>query len=299
VRGLARPVEPSFLPFKADQDFPLPPFPGALNPHWGEVHGYPVLDARAQEGVDVRVRRSAHAAVLVDGEDTLCAPGGAAEGLLHGVTQDAVAEWTVEPPEALGRGGVHGQDEPEVDGVPEPARILPEGLPDGLLVTPQGPVTVADSGQLAPAPVGQSLLAVGDVAHLSADATGVPVVARLDEEQSGPVLVRCVPGAREGSLRIRKGLLPLVGAHDANLGHELLFFADLHGPVPGRPVGEIALRFERRWTEKLGRRRTLSIAPSSSSTRPAGTPFRCWIVWIPAARHSRIASDRVVPPRLA
>jgi hypothetical protein len=84
------------------------------------VDGHPVLEPRAEENVHVRLRRSAHAAVLVDSKDTPCATGSAAEGLLHGVTQDAVAEWTVEPPEALGRGGVHGQDEPEVDGVRRP-----------------------------------------------------------------------------------------------------------------------------------------------------------------------------------
>ena len=157
-------------------------FPDALNPQRGEVDGHPVLEARAEKSVNVRVRGSVYTAVLVDGKDTLHAAGGAAKRLLHGITQDAVAERAIQPAEAVGGGVVHGQDEAEVDGVPEPARVLAESLPDCSLVALHDPVAVADSVELAPASVGQSLLAVGDVAHLSADATGVPVVARLDEE---------------------------------------------------------------------------------------------------------------------
>jgi hypothetical protein len=41
--------------------------------------------------------RSALAAVLMDGEHALSASGGAAEGLLDGVTQNALAEMAAQP----------------------------------------------------------------------------------------------------------------------------------------------------------------------------------------------------------
>jgi hypothetical protein len=84
------------------------------------VDGDPVLEAWAEKSVNVRVRRSVYTAVLVDGKDTLRAAGGAAERLLHGVTQDAVAERAIQPAEALGGGVVQGQDEAEVDGFRSP-----------------------------------------------------------------------------------------------------------------------------------------------------------------------------------
>jgi len=88
------------------------------------VDSHPVLEARAKESVHVRVSGSALAAVLVDGEDALGASRGTAEGLLDGVTQNALPEGAVEPAEAFGRDVVHGQDEAEVGGIPEPAGVL-------------------------------------------------------------------------------------------------------------------------------------------------------------------------------
>ena len=147
ARERVGPVESSFLPLKADQDFPLPAFPDALDSYGREVDGHPILEAWTEKSVHVWVRRPAHAAVLVDGENTLRAAGCSAEGLLHGVTQDAVAERAVKPAEAFGGGVVHRQDEPEVDGASEAARVLPESFPDRQLVAPHGAVTAADSNQ--------------------------------------------------------------------------------------------------------------------------------------------------------
>ena len=187
----------------------------------------------------------------MDGEHALGASGGAAKGLLDGVTQNALAEMPVQLPEALGRGVVHGQDEAEVDGIPEPARVLAEGLSDGGFIAPHGAVALADSVELTPLPVGQPLLAVGDVAHLRAGSTRVSVIASLDEEHVRPPRPSAPrPGLGEVSFRVDDGLLPLVGADVSQLGHQLLL-ADLHGPVAGRPVGQEALRSEGGRTEKL------------------------------------------------
>jgi len=92
------------------------------------VHCHPVLEARAEESVHVRMSGSVLPAVLMDGEDALGTSGGAAKGVLDGVTENALAEVAVQLPEALGGGVVNGQDEAEVDGIPEPARVLAQGL---------------------------------------------------------------------------------------------------------------------------------------------------------------------------
>ncbi len=151
----------------------------------------------------VRVGGAAQAAVLMDGEDALGASGGAAEGLLDGVTQNAIAEVAVEPAEALGRGVVHGQDEAEVDGIPKAACVLAEGLSDGLLVAPHRPIPLADSVELPSQPVGQPLLAVRDVAHVRSGSTRVSVVSGFDEEHFRP--------SRRAALRsgASRGLAPL------------------------------------------------------------------------------------------
>ncbi len=80
-RGGSRAIQSAFLTLEADQDLPLPAFPDELNPYRGKVDGHPVLEARAEKSVNVRVRRSVYTAVLVDGKDTLRAAGGAAERL--------------------------------------------------------------------------------------------------------------------------------------------------------------------------------------------------------------------------
>ena len=72
------------------------------------------------------------------------APGGAAEGPLDGVAQNALGEASIEPLEALGRGVVDGQDEAEVDRVPQTPAVLAEGLADRRLVAPEGAIPPAD-----------------------------------------------------------------------------------------------------------------------------------------------------------
>jgi hypothetical protein len=51
-----------------------------------------------------------------------------------------------------------GQDEAEVDGVPEAAAVVTKRFPDGRLVAPEGPITLADSVELAPPSIGQPFL---------------------------------------------------------------------------------------------------------------------------------------------
>src|SRR5439155_25458330 len=96
------------------------------------------------------------------------------------------------------RGVVNGHDEAEVDRAPETSAVLSEGLADRRLVAPQGTIPLADSVELAPAPIGQTLLAVRDVANLRTRSTRVSVVAGLDEEHvsSSPLPV---PRSRSGA----------------------------------------------------------------------------------------------------
>ena len=203
------PVESAFLALKAAEHLCLPALPDPLDPHGGEVDRHAVLEARAEQRVHVRVSGSSLAAVLVDGEHALGAPRGAAEGLLDGITQNAVAEGAVEPAEALGGGVVHGQDEAEVDGIPEATSVFAQGLSDGQFVAPHGAVALADSVELAPLAVGQPLLAVGDVAHLRAGSTRVSVVASLDEEHVRlPRRAAPCPGAWRGLVPRRQRPAP-------------------------------------------------------------------------------------------
>ncbi len=51
---------------------------------------------------------------------------------------------------------VDGQDEAEVDGVPEALGVLDEGVSDGPLVAAEGAVSRADSVQLSTLPVTQT-----------------------------------------------------------------------------------------------------------------------------------------------
>src|SRR5262249_25033833 len=156
----------AFLALQPDENLLLPPFPDPLNPQRREVDLHPILEAWAQQSVHVRVSGSALATMLMDGEHALGTSSRAAEGLLDGVTHHALAETTVQPPEALGCGIVHGQNEAEADGASEGACVLPEGLSDGPFVALHRTVVLTDSVELAPSPIGQPLFAVSDVAHL-------------------------------------------------------------------------------------------------------------------------------------
>src|SRR5439155_14143305 len=124
-----------------------------------------------------------------DREDALDSACRAAEGLVHRVPQEALGLAPVEASEALGRVVVHRKDEPEVDRVPEASGILDESLSDGPLVAAEGAVSRADSVQLAPLSVAESLLPMRDVADLVRGSFRVVGVARLDEEHLAPVFL--------------------------------------------------------------------------------------------------------------
>src|SRR5206468_12603532 len=100
--------------------------------------------------MDVRMSRATLTAMLVDRADALDSACRAAEGLVHGVAQDALGQAPVEAREALGRAVVHREDEPEVDWVPAASGSRDERLSDGPLVAADGAVSRADSVQLAP-----------------------------------------------------------------------------------------------------------------------------------------------------
>ena len=102
------------------------------------------------------MRRAPLTAVLVDREDTLDSACRAAEGLVHGISQDALGQAPVEAGEALGRTVVDREDEPEVDWVPEASGVLDERISDGSLVAAEGAVSRVDSVQLAPLSVAES-----------------------------------------------------------------------------------------------------------------------------------------------
>jgi hypothetical protein len=143
--------------------------------------------------MDVRMRRAILTAVLVDREHTLDSACRAAEGLVYGVAQDALGQAPVKAGEALGRAVVYREDEPEVDWVPKASGVLDKRLSDGPLVAAEGAVSRADSVQLAPLSVAESLLPMRDVADLVRGSLRVVVVPRLDEEHLGPLFLRhCV-----------------------------------------------------------------------------------------------------------
>ena len=94
-QGASRAFEPALLALQADENLLLPALPYPLDPHRRKVHCHPVLEARAEESVHVRMSGSTLSAVLMDGEDALGASGGAAKGLPDGVTENALAEVSV------------------------------------------------------------------------------------------------------------------------------------------------------------------------------------------------------------
>src|SRR5699024_8242953 len=106
------------------------------------------FQSRTQLDVCVRVRGTVRAAVLVDGKGALDAASGAAKRLLHGVANDALGDARFEPREALGRAVIDGENEPEIDGVPETPPVLDEGPPDGRLVSSERAVARTDSVEL-------------------------------------------------------------------------------------------------------------------------------------------------------
>ena len=81
---------------------------------------------------------------------------------------------------------------------------LAEGLSDGWFIAPHGAEALADSVELTRVPVGQSLLAVGDVAHLRAGSTRVSVIASLDEEHVRPPRPWAPFGAWRGLVLLRR-----------------------------------------------------------------------------------------------
>src|SRR5258707_15520832 len=168
------------------------------------------------------MRRTILTSVLMDGEDALDSASCAAAGLIDGVSQDPLGQAAVEAGEALGGGVVDGEDEAEVDRVPETSCILDEGPPDRSLVAAEGAVSRPDSVQLAPLSVAQSFLPMRDVAHLVRRSLGVVVVVGLDEEHSAPLLLLGAGRGLQVSFRLGNRLLPLVGAHGAKLREQLV-----------------------------------------------------------------------------
>ena len=137
-------LETPFLPIEAPQDLRFPALLDPLDPFRGDVSGGARLHPRTQQGVDVRVRRPLVPAMLMDREHALDSTGSAAEGLLNGVPDGALDELRVEPCEALGRVIVHGQNETEVDGPLQAARVLGERPLDRGLVAAECTVARAD-----------------------------------------------------------------------------------------------------------------------------------------------------------
>src|SRR5207249_7485152 len=135
---IPRVLDPSLLPLQPPENLPLPPLSDSLDGARREVRRRLVLKPRAQKGMDVRMRRATLTAVLVDREDALDSTCRAAEGLVYGVTQNALGQAPVQAREALGRAVVHREDEPEVDWVPEASGILDENLSYGPLLAAEG-----------------------------------------------------------------------------------------------------------------------------------------------------------------
>jgi hypothetical protein len=104
-------IEPPFLPLQTGQNLALPALLDPLDPHWRDVNGHPVFEPRTEQRVDVRMRRPAVAAVLMDREDTLESAGGTPESLVDRVSQNAFAEVPIEPRETLRGRVVDGHDE--------------------------------------------------------------------------------------------------------------------------------------------------------------------------------------------
>src|SRR5437867_3505771 len=65
-QGLSRPLKPTLLARQAIQNLPLPALFDALNPDRRDVDRHSVLEPRAEESMDVRVRRAILSTVLMD-----------------------------------------------------------------------------------------------------------------------------------------------------------------------------------------------------------------------------------------
>jgi hypothetical protein len=75
------------------------------------VERHPVLEARAEKRVHVRMRRTAHAAVVMAREDALRASKASAERLVDRVAHDPLSLRPAESCEALSRRVVDRHDE--------------------------------------------------------------------------------------------------------------------------------------------------------------------------------------------
>jgi hypothetical protein len=148
------------LALEADEDLPLPALAQVLDPLRRNVDRHAVLEPRAEQGVDVRVRRPAKSAVLMDRKDALGAPKGAAERPLDGVAQDALRDGGLESAEALRSLVVDSQDEAEVGRVSESVGVVSQRLPNGNLIAAERAVARPDSEELAPLSAGEAFLAV-------------------------------------------------------------------------------------------------------------------------------------------
>jgi len=115
---LARVLDPPLLALEGAEHFPLPAFSYRLDRARREVRPRSVLEAGAEKGVDVGVRRAMLSAVLMNGKATLYSAGRAVKGLVHGVPQDALGQACVEACEPVCGLRVNREDEAEVDRVP-------------------------------------------------------------------------------------------------------------------------------------------------------------------------------------
>jgi hypothetical protein len=126
------------LALQAAQDLHFPALLDPLDRSPREVDRRSVLQPRAQQRVDVWVRRPVLPAVLVDREDTLHVSGGAPEGLLDRITDGPLRGRAVQPGEAFRGAVVDRQDEAEIGWSWQPACVFRERPLDRLLVAPEG-----------------------------------------------------------------------------------------------------------------------------------------------------------------
>jgi hypothetical protein len=144
----------------------------------------------------------------MDCEDALGTSKDATERLVDGVAHQALGLKTVEPLEPLRRGVVHGHDEAEIGRIPETSTIVAQGPANGRLVASERSVSLADAEEFTPASVRQSLLAVGDVAHLAGSTISTPVVSRFDEEHLSALPKARPSPPRRGPVLRRQRLVP-------------------------------------------------------------------------------------------
>ncbi len=170
------------MALEPDEDLTFPPLSHTLDPLRREVDSHPILEPRTQQRVNVRVRRTVRASVLMDREDALGAADGTAERLLDRVTQHPLGDGALQPAEALRGLVVDGQDEAEEDRAVQSTGVVAKRPPDRRLVATECAISLSDAEELAPLTSDQSLLTVRDVVDLRAHAGRVSVVPGFDEE---------------------------------------------------------------------------------------------------------------------